>query len=313
MGICLLVGLVLGGGAALNHLLDEASHHDTPRVVTTKTEPPPKPPPKDTTPPKAPRFEIYPPDPPKPARPKAALPPQERRPSHLPKLAIIIDDVGEDLRMAQKFMKLDSAVTLSILPYGSFSRQIAREAHASGNLLILHLPMEPNEYPQVNPGKGALLVSMGPDELIRSLERNIAAVPHIQGVNNHMGSRMTTVSTQMYQIFSILKKYNLFFIDSRTTANSLCKPSARLLKLPFGERDVFLDHQVSPQAIDYQLKRLLAFARDKGAAIGIGHPHLETYQALKKALPRLKKKTRLVPVSDVVHVVGQPPKALAKG
>ena len=107
---------------------------------------------------------------------------------------------------------------------------------------MLHLPMEPSEYPMVNPGPGALLSSMSADELIAQLKKDLQSVSSIKGVNNHMGSKMTQHSAQMYQIFSILKKEGLYFIDSRTTSKTLCKPSARLLQVPFAERDVFLDH-----------------------------------------------------------------------
>jgi len=131
-------------------------------------------------------------------------------------VAIIIDDIGYDRGMAKKFLSLDAVFTFSILPYSPFQENILKAVHSKGWETMLHLPMEPNEYPKVNPGPGALLTSMTPDQLIRQLALNIAAVPGVKGVNNHMGSRMTTVSTQMNQVFSILKKRGLFFIDSRT-------------------------------------------------------------------------------------------------
>ena len=169
---------------------------------------------------------------------------------------------------------------------------------------MLHLPMEPVEYPDVNPGPGTLLTSMTPDELTHQLEKDLDAVPFITGVNNHMGSKMTAESSQMYQIFSILKKRGLYFVDSRTTAETLCKPSARLFQLPFAQRDVFLDHLVEGEFIRKQLKKLVRIAQRNGYAVGIGHPHSLTYQVLHEMLPDLQKKIRLVPVSEIVHPVG---------
>jgi len=169
---------------------------------------------------------------------------------------------------------------------------------------MLHLPMEPEEYPKTDPGKGALLTSMTPDQLVRQLMADIRAVPGAKGVNNHMGSKMTAVSSQMYQIFTILKKENLFFVDSRTSGNSLCKPSARLLQVPFAERDVFLDHVVETDAIRKQVRELMEKAERDGSAVGIGHPHGETYQVLREMLPEINRRVRLVPASRLVSPIG---------
>ena len=119
-----------------------------------------------------------------------------------------------------------------------------------------------------------------------------------------MGSKMTTVSTQMYQIFSILKQKNLFFIDSRTTPDTLCRPSARLFHIPFAQRDVFIDHIQKPDFMQKQLNSLLQIANTKGEAIGIAHPHEMTYDVFKEMIPILKKKAIFVPASKVVHVIG---------
>jgi len=170
---------------------------------------------------------------------------------------------------------------------------------------MLHLPLEPSEYPRVNPGPGVLLSSMSPDALIEQLTKDLDFIPHIRGVNNHMGSEITTISTKMYQIFSILKKRDLFFVDSKTSSDSLCKPSARLLKLPFGERDVFLDHAVDSDSIRKQIRTLLRIAQRQGEAIGIGHPHKTTYQVLREKLPEIKAEVQLVKASSIVEIMGE--------
>ena len=154
------------------------------------------------------------------------------------------------------------------------------------------------------PGPGTLLTSMTADELIDQLEKNLDAVPNIKGVNNHMGSRMTAESSQMYQIFTILKKKGLFFIDSRTTNASLCKPSARLFQIPFAQRDVFLDHLQEPDFIRKQIKELIKIARRHGHAVGIGHAHAVTYKILRDMLPDLNNEVQLVPASEIVSPVG---------
>ncbi|MBW2367510.1 MAG: divergent polysaccharide deacetylase family protein [Deltaproteobacteria bacterium] len=252
---------------------------------------------------KAPRFEIFPSDT-NGARtepPKALVP---AKPPGLPQVAIIIDDVGYDLQIATQLIALSDRFTLSILPFSPFQDQIVAAAQVKGLETMLHLPMEPKEYPHVNPGPGALFSSMTPDELIDQLTLNIRSIPGIKGVNNHMGSRMTEVSTQVYQILSILKREGLYFVDSRTTAQTLCKPSARLLQVPFAERDVFLDHEPDSTFIEKQLDRLIMKAERQGWAVGIAHPHVTTYQVLKNRLPQLKEKVKLVPASQIVGKLG---------
>jgi polysaccharide deacetylase 2 family uncharacterized protein YibQ len=144
---------------------------------------------------------------------------------------------------------------------------------------------------------------MSPDQLINQLEKDWDTLPSIKGVNNHMGSKLTAESTPMYQVFSILKKRGLFFIDSRTSKDTLCKPSARLFKVPFAQRDVFLDHRQEPDFIRKQIKALINIANRRGEAVGIAHPHLTTYRVLKEMLPELKQSVQLVPASEIVRVI----------
>ncbi len=249
----------------------------------------------------SPPFEIYPTEkvPVERPIPKPETPAETK----LPKVAIIIDDLGYDKKIAKKFLELDAVLTFSVLPYSPFQKKIARRALDKGLEVMLHLPMEPLEYPAVDPGPGTLLASMSPDELILQLEKNLDTLPAIKGVNNHMGSKLTAESTQLYQIFSVLKKRGLFFIDSRTTAKTVCKPSAKLFKIPFAQRDVFLDHRQDPEFIRMQIRDLIEIAKRHGVAIGIAHPHMSSYSILKEMLPDLQQKVHLVPASEIVQVL----------
>jgi len=271
-GIFILVILVISAGLIANYLIF----------------------PKPSIPP----FEIFPKD----DIPIRTTKPTATPSGKLPKVVIIIDDLGYDRKIAKNFIDLNAALTFSVLPNAPFRKSIATAAHNKGHEVMLHLPMEPFEYPMANPGDGAILSTMQPDELIDQLEKHLQAVPYVKGVNNHMGSKITATSTQLYQIFSILKKKNLYFIDSRTTANSLCKPSARLLQLPFSQRDIFLDNDQNPAAIRKQIKHLVELAKKHGDAVGIAHPHESTYQVLQEMLPKLKNQIQLVPASKVVDI-----------
>lgn len=288
-GLTVLVMLVLGAAVLANHFLRKPS--PPAKAAVRPAEPLPLPPAKK------PVYEVFPQSRP-PAEAPARLP---RLPLEQPPLvAIIIDDIGYDRRMANLFLDLDIPLTFSMLPYGPFNRSILTAARSNGVEIMLHLPMEPDEYPDVKPGPGAVLHGMSPDELIAQLEKNLDQFPGLKGVNNHMGSRISTSPEQMRQIFSILRKRDLFYIDSRTTAHTVAQPSARLLQLPFAQRDIFIDHFDDPAFIRSQMHRLIRRAQKQGYAIGIAHPHENTYQVLKEFVPRLKADVTLVPASAVV-------------
>jgi polysaccharide deacetylase 2 family uncharacterized protein YibQ len=246
-------------------------------------------------------YEIFPEQPATPHKPLKKLTPL---PSYqLPLVAIIVDDIGYDRRIARQLLDLDVPLTFSILPQGPFNKKILAKAQAKGLEIMLHLPMEPNEFPKVNPGPGALLSDMAADEFIAQLIEDIDRLPGIVGVNNHMGSRISASPERMRQILSTLKARNLFFIDSRTTAETVAKSSAQLLQVPFAERDIFIDHLDNPDFIHSQLERLIERAQNQGYAVGIAHPHPATVDQLRAFLPRLKAEVTLVSASVLVNAV----------
>ncbi|MBU1195586.1 MAG: divergent polysaccharide deacetylase family protein [Proteobacteria bacterium] len=222
---------------------------------------------------------------------------------HVPKIAIIIDDIGYDRKIARALSDLNPDITFSVLPFSPFGKSISEKLHQKGFQLMLHLPMEPVEYPDVNPGPGAILSTMPPDVLLENLKKAIQDVPYVEGVNNHMGSKLTMQSDQMNQIFTILKKDNLFFIDSRTAPKSACKASARLLQIRFAQRDVFLDNVQDEKYITGQFKQLIRHARKHGFAIGIGHPYKATLDALSKEIPKLEGTVRIVRARELTTVL----------
>lgn len=297
--LTLLILLVVSAGFLTYYFLRQPSRplpDEVPPVLRK-----PLPPVKSTTPP---AYEVFPENGLPPTRPLTKLQPLPG--DNRPLVAIILDDMGYDRQMAAEFLGLDAPLTLSMLPYGPFSRQIMDEAQAKGHEIMLHLPMEPNEFPAVNPGPGALLSDMSPDELIAQLDSDLDQFPGLKGVNNHMGSRISTSPERMRQIFTVLKKRGLFYIDSRTTAETVARPSAQLLQVPFAERDIFIDHVDKPGFIHSQLQRLIKRAQQQGYAVGIAHPHPNTYRELADFLPRLKAKVHLVPASMIISAVNTP-------
>jgi polysaccharide deacetylase 2 family uncharacterized protein YibQ len=232
-------------------------------------------------------------------RPPAIKPPPVRLPR--PRIAIVVDDLGLDKRVAEEFLRLEAPLTFSILPFQPSSRRIARKAHAQGREVILHLPMEPRGYPLKDPGAGALFVSMGEREIARQLCEDLDAVPFIQGVNNHMGSRFMEHEEKVRLVLRELKKRELFFLDSRTTSKSTGYRIARELALKADIRDLFLDNDSNVGYTRRQLKKLIRMARDNGTAIGICHPYPSTITALKEMIPQIQaEEIQIVPLSQAL-------------
>ncbi len=200
----------------------------------------------------------------------------------LAKASIVIDDLGPDVGIAKRFASLPFPVTFSVLPHQAHSREIAELAHLKGREVILHLPMEPLGRRE-NPGLGALLLSMSGDEILRNIRAALDTSPYFDGVNNHMGSRMTRDAGKMQTILAELKGRDLFFLDSMTTDESKGWKVARELKMSTLKRDIFLDDNPSADAIRSQIVRLVKVAKLKGTALAIGHPREATLKSLQKA------------------------------
>ena len=197
-------------------------------------------------------------------------------------VAVIIDDVGHSKPAARPFIEMDHPVALSILPGRTFSWDLAAEAAERGKTILLHLPMEPEGYPGIDPGPGAILLSQSREEIREVLERDIASIPGVVGINNHMGSRATTDPTVMETVLDLINKKELFFIDSRTSPETIALKLAREMGIPSARRDVFLDNIPTPSAIDARTDELLDLVEKRGWAIGIGHANVETANALER-------------------------------
>jgi polysaccharide deacetylase 2 family uncharacterized protein YibQ len=219
-----------------------------------------------------------------------------------PRIAIVVDDLGLDKQAAEELLRLEAPLTFSILPFQPHSRRIAQLAHAQGKEIILHLPMEPRGFPLKDPGEGGLFVTMGETtELARQLKKDLDAVPYISGANNHMGSRFMEHEAVVRVVLKELKKRGLFFLDSGTTDRSMGYQVARELSLKAGKRDIFLDNETGPKDMEVQLDHLIRIARQRGKAIGIGHPYPSTVAALKGMIAKIQKVgIKIVPLSRVL-------------
>ena len=215
-------------------------------------------------------------------------------------LAIIIDDIGYNLKAGQRTIALPGAYTLALLPATPHSQTLAELAHQNGKELMLHAPMA--NMGGLALGPGGLTPEQTRAEFTARLRHSLDSLPHIQGVNNHMGSALTPLATPMGWVMDEIGKRALYFVDSRTTAASRGYEVARAYGLKAAKRDVFLDHSRESDDITAQLKHAIDIAQKRGQAIAIGHPYPETLAALEAAQPLLKASgVRLVPASALAQ------------
>lgn len=222
--------------------------------------------------------------------------------SRIDRVAIIVDDLGQSLNAAGALLDLRAPLTFSVMPGLRHSRETADEAHARGVEVMLHLPMQPllDSAPDVSARE--IRVGMSPAEVDGIIASGLASVPYADGVNNHMGSRATADPRLMRAVMAELAARRLFYIDSRTVADSVALAEARRAGIPAFYRSVFLDDTPSVAYTRNQLEKLCRIAEDQGVAIAIGHPYPTTIAALGRFLPELSRSgVELVRVSELLR------------
>ncbi|MCG6961978.1 MAG: divergent polysaccharide deacetylase family protein [Acidobacteria bacterium] len=241
-----------------------------------------------------------------PTKPPTAPPRPTERPT-LPasahgRLAILLDDAGQNRELVPEAAALPEAIAVAVLPFLPHSVDTAAELHRTGHEVWLHLPMEPRGYPKENPGPGAILVSMPEREVRTTVRSALNNVPFIVGVNNHMGSLATENLRTMTWVMQEIAGRGLKFLDSRTTAGTVAEEAARAQGIPTGRRNVFLDNDGHANAIERQLDEAIYLARRDGSAIAIGHMHARTLRVLEREAERFSARgVTLVPPSKLLH------------
>ena len=205
--------------------------------------------------------------------------------SEQPRLVIIIDDMGDNLAQGIAAINLPGPLAYSILPHTPKSKVLAEMANSQGKDVMVHVPMDNTHNLALGPG--GLTDKLSEKDFLITLQCDLKAVPYAVGFNNHMGSLLTQKNPQMKWAMKVAKKQQMFFIDSRTTSDTVAWKAARQANIPWLIRDIFLDHEQTSEFIDKQFNAGIALARKRGFAVLIGHPHPVTINYLQEALPRL--------------------------
>ncbi len=277
--------------------------------------------PQEPSPKPAPKPSSTPASKPKPVRPKPA-PTDERgiAPSPTPtsttvvspvepvsvqpraRVALVIDDLGRDVAAIEMLTSIAPGVQLSyaVLPFESRTGEVVEALRRHGAEVLLHLPMAAEGG--ADAGLGALTARMSRRELVAATVAALAAVPGASGVNNHMGSKLSGDRAAMTAILGEVRRERRYFLDSRTTSESVGFEVARELGIPAASRDLFLDDEPEQSAVAEQFRLLLATARERGAAIAIAHPRPATLAVLAEAIPRaVAEGFEFVPVSYLLE------------
>ena len=217
-------------------------------------------------------------------------------------IGLIIDDFGyRNDHVSNGFLQLPGKLTYAIIPGHEYSQLFSKKAYDAGYEIIVHLPME-NIGKTYGEEEYVLMSYFQDDEIKNRINKAFDLLPESIGLNNHQGSRGTADSRVMTLVAGVIKEKKKFFIDSRTTNNSLAETTMRKYGVPTNKRDVFLDNELDEEKIKIQLLELADVSEEKGIAIGIGHVKPQTLNVLAKEIPVLQKKGfRFEFVSNLVY------------
>ncbi len=204
------------------------------------------------------------------------------------KLAIIIDDMGYNEYVANKFLSLHLPIAYSFLPDAPFSDSLAKTFDSQGYTVMIHMPSQPLDYPKNNPGKNAIYITTSKQRTMFLLGRALKILPEAIGLNNHMGSRILLDRRHLDYIMAFLRQHNLFFVDSATVRNSLGCVEAKKFNVLCAKRRVFLDDKKNVRYIEHQINEALSMLKKRNSVVAIGHCNIETYRAIRAMSSKIK-------------------------
>jgi hypothetical protein len=294
----MMVALAAGFTISISALLTtRADREPAPRVAPRGPVPIAAPRPRAATP--APRSA----GPPGTSLPVRQAPPPQAEPAY--RVAIVFDDAGGSVADVEVIIGIGRPVAVAVLPGLTHSEAVARRARAAGLEVLLHLPVEAHDDTKAL-GPGGVTAVMSDAEIHAAVRAGLTSVPGAVGVNNHMGSKGTADRRVVRAILEVVRDRRLFFLDSRTTVDTVVEPVAAELGVPVARRLVFLDNDEDEGAIREQVRRLIALARERGAAIAIGHAQRLTPRVVASMVAEIERAgVAIVPVSTLMQT-GKP-------
>ena len=216
-------------------------------------------------------------------------------------LAFVLDDVGYDMPALRRILDLSIPVAIAVIPDAPYAEEAAILAHEKGQVVMLHLPMEPtSEKYRKKMTPYFLHEKMDRMTLRESFLKSLTKVPYVEGVNNHMGSYLTELSEPMRWVMQLCREKELFFIDSKTSNKSVAAEMAETMDVAWASRQIFLDHDLDPEAMQAAWQKAESCLAKGYRCVVIGHPHKETVAFLEAQISRASLDT-LIPVSQLLR------------
>lgn len=229
-----------------------------------------------------------------------ATPKEEKQ--YTGKLAVIVDDCGYDIKSVRRLTDVGLPFSYAILPYKDFSSDVLEVIKSTGNVPMLHLPMEPSNRSAMSEGSRTILTDMKEKEIRKLTQKAIESLPGIVGVNNHQGSKATSDKRVMETVLREVKKQGLFFVDSKTIATSVARDMAREMGVKTARNDVFLDNSKDVEDIRNQVYKAIEMAEKNGSAIAICHARPATVKMWEKYADEFRKSgVKFVHVTEVLY------------
>ncbi|MDC0630825.1 divergent polysaccharide deacetylase family protein [Candidatus Marinimicrobia bacterium] len=220
----------------------------------------------------------------------------------LRKIAIVIDDFGyRNDDVSDGFLKINANLTYAIIPGHNYSTSFGEKAANAGYEVIVHMPME-NTGKTYGEEKFVLMTDMDSETIKRRINNAFFQIPTAIGMNNHQGSKASADQHVMSNVAKVIKEKGLFFLDSRTTVETVIVTTMEVFGVPTAKRNIFLDNEDSELEIRTQLEKLVKKAERDGSSIGIGHAKRKTLSVLEAEIPKLQKRGfKFVFVSEMVR------------
>lgn len=220
-------------------------------------------------------------------------------------VAIVIDDFGNGMKGTNEILSLPIPLTVAVMPFLSTTQRDAELAYEKGHEVIVHLPMEPQNGKKSWLGPGAITEDLSEKEIRKRVNEAVDAVPHAVGMNNHMGSKITSNKRIMQIILEECQKRGLYYLDSKTSSKSVVPMLAEQLDLPYLENQLFFDEQYTTSHIIKQANLLVKKLDSTPQMIAIGHVGIageKTAIVLKEYVPIVKEKAKPVTLSDLLII-----------
>lgn len=222
--------------------------------------------------------------------------------TRLGEISIVIDDFGyRNDDVSDGFLKINANLTYAIIPGHNYSTSFGEKAVNAGYEVIVHMPME-NTGKTYGEEKFVLMTDMDSETIKRRINNAFSQIPTAIGMNNHQGSKASADQHVMSNVAKVIKEKGLFFLDSRTTVETIIVTTMEVFGVPTAKRNIFLDNEDNELEIKKQLQKLVKKASRDGSSIGIGHAKRNTLRVLKEEIPKLQKRGfKFVFVSEMVH------------